>query len=107
MVGGGNTAVEEALYLANIATQVLLVHRRGALRAEKILQERLFANPKIDVMWNYELDEVLGTDDPLSVTGAKLKKHADRRDRARFPSTASSSPSGTRRRASCSRASSR
>ena len=73
VVGGGNTAVEEALYLANIAQQVLLVHRRGALRAEKILQERLFANPKIDVMWNYELDEVLGTDEPLSVTGAKLK----------------------------------
>ena len=73
VVGGGNTAVEEALYLANITQQVLLVHRRGALRAEKILQERLFANPKIDVMWNYELDEVLGTDEPLSVTGAKLK----------------------------------
>jgi thioredoxin reductase (NADPH) len=73
VVGGGNTAVEEALYLANIAKQVLLVHRRGALRSEKILQERLFANPKIDVMWNYELDEVLGTDDPLSVTGARLK----------------------------------
>jgi thioredoxin reductase (NADPH) len=73
VVGGGNTAVEEALYLANIAQQVVLVHRRGALRAEKILQERLFANPKIDVMWNYELDEVLGTDDPLSVMGAKLK----------------------------------
>jgi thioredoxin reductase (NADPH) len=73
VVGGGNTAVEEALYLANIAQQVLLVHRRGALRAEKILQERLFANPKIEVMWNYELDEVLGTDEPLSVTGAKLK----------------------------------
>jgi thioredoxin reductase (NADPH) len=73
VVGGGNTAVEEALYLANIAQQVLLVHRRGALRSEKILQERLFANPKIDVMWNYELDEVLGTDEPLSVTGARLK----------------------------------
>ena len=73
VVGGGNTAVEEALYLANIAQQVLLVHRRGTLRAEKILQERLFANPKIDVMWNYELEEVLGADDPLSVTGAKLK----------------------------------
>jgi thioredoxin reductase (NADPH) len=73
VVGGGNTAVEEAIYLANIAEQVLLVHRRGVLRAEKILQERLFANPKIDVMWNYELDEVIGTAEPLSVTGAKLK----------------------------------
>jgi thioredoxin reductase (NADPH) len=73
VVGGGNTAVEEALYLANIASQVTLVHRRAALRAEKILQERLFANPKIEVMWNYELDEVLGHDDPLGVTGAALK----------------------------------
>jgi thioredoxin reductase (NADPH) len=73
VVGGGNTAVEEAIYLANIASQVLLVHRRGVLRAEKVLQERLFANPKIDVMWNAELDQVLGVDDPLGVTGAALK----------------------------------
>jgi len=73
VVGGGNTAVEEAIYLANIASQVLLVHRRGVLRAEKILQERLFANPKIDVMWNNELDEVIGVDQPLGVTGANLK----------------------------------
>ena len=73
VVGGGNTAVEEAIYLANIASQVLLVHRRGVLRSEKILQERLFANPKIDVMWNTELDEVLGHDNPLGVTGAALK----------------------------------
>jgi len=73
VVGGGNTAVEEALYLANIASQVLLVHRRGVLRSEKILQERLFANKNIEVMWNYELDEVLGHDEPLGVTGAALK----------------------------------
>jgi thioredoxin reductase (NADPH) len=73
VVGGGNTAVEEALFLANIASQVLLLHRRGVLRAEKILQERLFANPKIDVMWNTELAEVLGHDDPLGVTGARLR----------------------------------
>jgi thioredoxin reductase (NADPH) len=73
VVGGGNTAVEEAIYLANIASQVILMHRRGVLRAEKILQERLFANPKIDVMWHTELDEVLGTDDPLGVNGARLK----------------------------------
>jgi thioredoxin reductase (NADPH) len=73
VVGGGNTAVEEAIYLANIASQVILVHRRGALRAEKILQERLFANKKIEIMWNYELDEVTGIDEPLSVTGANLK----------------------------------
>jgi thioredoxin reductase (NADPH) len=73
VVGGGNTAVEEALYLANLASQVILVHRRGVLRAEKILQERLFKNDKIDVMWNSELYEVLGHDDPLGVTGVKLK----------------------------------
>jgi thioredoxin reductase (NADPH) len=72
VVGGGNTTVEEAIYLANIASGVILVHRRGTLRAEKILQERLFAK-KIEIMWNYELDEVLGNDKPLSVTGAKLK----------------------------------
>jgi thioredoxin reductase (NADPH) len=73
VVGGGNTAVEEAIYLANIASQVILVHRRGALRAEKILQERLFANKKIEIMWNYELNEVNGIDEPPSVTGANLK----------------------------------
>jgi len=73
VVGGGNTAVEEAIYLGNIASHVTLVHRRGTLRAEKILQERLFANPKIEVLWNAELHEVLGTDNPLSVTAAVLK----------------------------------
>jgi thioredoxin reductase (NADPH) len=73
VVGGGNTAVEEALYLANIAERVLLVHRRAVLRAEKILQERLFANKKIKMMWNAELDAVTGIADPLSVTGANLK----------------------------------
>jgi thioredoxin reductase (NADPH) len=73
VIGGGNTAVEEAIYLANIASHVTLVHRRGALRAEKILQERLFANPKIEVMWNSELHEVLGIEDPRTVTGAALK----------------------------------
>ena len=73
VIGGGNTAVEEALYLANIATHVTLVHRRDSLRAEKILQERLFSNPKISVMWNTALEEVLGTENPLGVTGAKLK----------------------------------
>jgi thioredoxin reductase (NADPH) len=73
VVGGGNTAVEEALFLTNFAERVILVHRRGVLRAEKILQDRLFNNPKVAVMWNTELDEVLGTDDPLGVTGAKLR----------------------------------
>ncbi len=73
VVGGGNTAVEEALYLANLASSVILLHRRGVLRAEKILQERLFKNDKVDVMWNAELYEVLGHHDPLGVTGVKLK----------------------------------
>ena len=73
VVGGGNTAVEEALYLANIASQVTAGASPRRARSEKILQERLFANPKIEVMWNYELDEVLGHDDPLGVTGAELK----------------------------------
>jgi thioredoxin reductase (NADPH) len=73
VIGGGNTAVEEALYLANIANHVTLVHRRDALRADKILQERLFNNPKISVLWNTALEEVLGTENPLGVTGAKLK----------------------------------
>jgi thioredoxin reductase (NADPH) len=73
VIGGGNTAVEEAIYLANIASHVTLVHRRGTLRAEKILQERLFANPKIEVMWNSELHEVLGIENPRTVTGAALK----------------------------------
>jgi thioredoxin reductase (NADPH) len=73
VVGGGNTAVEEALYLSNLAETVTLVHRRDELRAEKILQRRLFDHPKIKIMWDHQLVEVLGEDDPLNVTGAKLK----------------------------------
>jgi thioredoxin reductase (NADPH) len=73
VVGGGNTAVEEALYLSNLAEKVILVHRRGELRAEKILQRRLFDHPKINVMWNHQLAAVLGDDDPLGVTAATLK----------------------------------
>jgi thioredoxin reductase (NADPH) len=73
VVGGGNTAVEEALYLANIAERVTLVHRRGSLRAEKILQERLFANKKIEMVWNSELAEVLGHENPRTVIGARLR----------------------------------
>ncbi|ODR98378.1 thioredoxin reductase [Methyloceanibacter methanicus] len=72
VVGGGNTAVEEALYLANLADKVTLVHRRDELRAEKILQERLFKNPKIEVLWDHNLVEVIGDEDPLGVTQAKL-----------------------------------
>jgi thioredoxin reductase (NADPH) len=73
VVGGGNTAVEEALYLTNHATKVTLVHRRDFLRAEKIGQKRLFANPKINVVWDSAVDEVMGTEAPLGVTGVRLK----------------------------------
>ena len=73
VLGGGNTAVEEALFLTNFAAKVTLVHRRDELRAERILQERLFAHPKIEVVWDSQLDEVLGTETPLGVTGARLK----------------------------------
>jgi thioredoxin reductase (NADPH) len=73
VIGGGNTAVEEALYLTNHATKVTLIHRRGELRAEKILQERLFKHPKVQVLWDTVLDEVLGDDDPLGVTGVRLR----------------------------------
>ncbi len=72
VVGGGNTAVEEAIYLTNFASHVTLVHRRDALRAEKILQDRLLANPKISVAWNSRIDEILGVEEPFGVTGARL-----------------------------------
>ena len=73
VVGGGNTAVEEALYLTNHATKVTLIHRRDQLRAEKILQNRLFANEKIQVLWDTAVEEVVGTEDPLGVTSIKIK----------------------------------
>jgi thioredoxin reductase (NADPH) len=73
VVGGGNTAVEEALYLTNHATKVTLIHRRDSLRAEKILQNRLRASDKIEVVWDTVLREVLGEDDPPTVTGLKLE----------------------------------
>jgi len=73
VVGGGNTAVEEAIFLTNFASKVFLIHRRDALRAEKVMQDRLFANPKIEVIWNNVVDEVLGTDDPPGVTGVRLR----------------------------------
>jgi thioredoxin reductase (NADPH) len=74
VIGGGNTAVEEALFLTNFATHVTLVHRRDRLRAEKILQDRLFRNPKISVLWNTVLEAVLGDDDPLKVRGVRLRE---------------------------------
>jgi len=73
VVGGGNTAVEEALFLTSFASKVTVVHRRDEFRAERILQERLFANPKIEVVWNSAVDEVKGASDPLGVTGVVLK----------------------------------
>jgi thioredoxin reductase (NADPH) len=73
VVGGGNTAVEEALFLTNFASKVTLVHRRDELRAEKILQERLFHHPKIETVWDSAIDEVLGSQEPLGVTGVRLK----------------------------------
>ncbi len=73
VIGGGNTAVEEALFLTNFASKVTVVHRRDHFRAEKILQERLFKNPKIDVIWDNVLEDVTGSDDPLKVKGVKLK----------------------------------
>ncbi|WP_310619022.1 thioredoxin-disulfide reductase [Flexibacterium corallicola] len=72
VVGGGNTAVEEALYLANLASKVTLIHRRDSLRAEKILQDRLFSHEKIEVLWNTKIDEIVGTEAPAVVTGVRL-----------------------------------
>ena len=73
VIGGGNTAVEEASFLTNFATKVTLVHRRDKLRAESIMQDRLFRNPKIEVVWDSVLDEVLGDTNPPGVTGIKLR----------------------------------
>jgi thioredoxin reductase (NADPH) len=73
VVGGGNTAVEEALFLTNFAAKVTVAHRRDNFRAEKILQDRLFKNPKISVLWDTALEEVSGTENPLKVTRARLK----------------------------------
>ena len=73
VVGGGNTAAEEAIYLTNHARRVTLVHRRDALRAEKILQDRLFRNPKIDIVWDSVVEEILGVPEPPVVTGIRLR----------------------------------
>lgn len=73
VIGGGNTAVEEALFLTNFASKVTLIHRRDELRAEKILQERLLKHEKIEPMWFHELEEVIGTDSPLGVEGVRVK----------------------------------
>jgi thioredoxin reductase (NADPH) len=73
VVGGGNSAVEEALFLTNFASRVTVVHRRDRLRAEKILQDRLFRHPKITVVWNSVVDEILGGGEPETVTGVRLR----------------------------------
>jgi thioredoxin reductase (NADPH) len=73
VIGGGNTAVEEALFLTNFASEVTIVHRRADFKAERILQDRLFKHPKIKVVWNSVLEDVLGTDNPLGVTHARIR----------------------------------
>ena len=73
VIGGGNTAVEEALFLTNFASTVTLIHRRDTLRAEKIMQDRLFKHPKIRLLWNHEVTEVVGTEAPLGVTGVRAR----------------------------------
>ena len=77
VIGGGNTAIEEALFLTRFASKVTLVHRRDSLRAEKILQKRLFDHPKVEVIWNHALTEVQGADSPMGVTGAVLTSTLD------------------------------
>ena len=73
VVGGGNTAVEEALYLSHLASKVTVVHRRDGFRAEKILQDRLMSNPKVEIVWNAAIEEITGAQSPPSVTGVRLR----------------------------------
>lgn len=77
IVGGGNAAVEEALFLTNFASEVVLIHRRDQLRAEKIAQDRLFKNPKVSVIWDSAVEEILGKQNPTEVTGLRLKNTKD------------------------------
>ena len=106
VIGGGNTAVEEALFLTNFASKVTVVHRRDSFRAEKIMQDRLFKHPKIEVIWDTVLDDVIGDDNPLKVTRVRLKNI---KTGARAPSAMSmacSLPSATSRLPNCSPANS-
>ncbi|CAM5383298.1 thioredoxin-disulfide reductase [Frigidibacter albus] len=73
VIGGGNTAVEEALFLTNFASKVTLIHRRDTLRAERIMQDRLFKHEKIALLWNHEVTEILGTEAPLGVTAVRAR----------------------------------
>ena len=84
VIGGGNTAVEEALFLTNFASKVTLIHRRDELRAEKILQHRLFNNPKIELLWDHQLDEVIGENDPKGVKAVRVK-HAQTGETKEIP----------------------
>jgi thioredoxin reductase (NADPH) len=77
VIGGGNTAVEEALYLTNHASHVTLIHRRDSLRAEKILQDRLFGNPKVSVIWNHTVEDILSSGTPPTVSAVRLKSTRD------------------------------
>ena len=77
VIGGGNTAVEEALYLSNLCRSVTLIHRRDTLRAEQILQERIFKQPNISVEWNYTVTEILGNDDGVNAVSLKSTKNDD------------------------------
>ena len=81
VIGGGNTAVEEALFLTNFASKVTLIHRRDTLRAEKILQDRLFNHPKVELAWHSTVEEVLGTEGPLGVTGVRVRDVRDGAER--------------------------
>ena len=81
VVGGGNTAVEEALYLAQMCEKVTLIHRRDKLRAERVLQDRLLAHPRIELVWNHIVEEVLGTYQPKAVTGVRLRDTVSGRTR--------------------------
>lgn len=78
VVGGGNAAVEEALFLTKFASKVTLVHRRDSLRAEKLLQQKIFSHPKIDIIWDSVIKEILGTDNPKGVTGVLLENTKDK-----------------------------
>ena len=80
VIGGGNTAVEEALFLTKFAKKVILIHRRDTLRAEKILQERLFNNPKVEVIWNSVLKEIIGIDNPLCVEAIKIENQNNNKE---------------------------
>ena len=80
VIGGGNNAVEEALFLTKFAKKVILIHRRDTLRAEKILQERLFNNPKVEVIWNSVLKEIIGIDNPLCVEAIKIENQKNNKE---------------------------